>query len=576
MRELVAAVPDPMAWATRRAWELALGGGEPTPWDDALSEPHALGWLYQALGEDARNASFARHTRDEAKHADATSTTQLFTPRWVADWLVASAAEVTQFATVLDPACGAGQMLLAAAVHMVDRGEEPAAVFGNLRGVDLDAGLVDVCRTNLKIAAARALGGRDIEVEAAIARNVRCGDGLFDPLEPADLVLANPPYMGSRSMPPELKERLRAEYPDAFHDLYLAFVARCAALSRGASGILAQQTLWYLRRFQALRARLLDEGTLARVLHLGHGVFDALQGEKATVMAWVWLSRAGRDARAPMVVDVRSARGGAAKREATLDAVPEVLDLESLSKLPGRPLAYWVAAPLLASFGDGPRVGDIADVPGRQNKTGRNAEFVRAVADVDPAELRRADFLHPDGPEDGRWVHYSKGGPYSPWWGNWEWVVDWSDEARAFYASNRTSNLLPREYWFREGLCYSDFGGRRFNARWMPRGCVFDMAGPAIFVEDDDPDVLAALLVVLNSTAARTILDALNPTLHFQVRDVRNLPVPFWSDEVVERLAGFGHELVRLAREGEDYAALEAQADRAVATLYGVDAGDAR
>jgi methylase of polypeptide subunit release factors len=520
---------------------------------DVFAEPHALGWLHQFLAEEARQRSFELHTSAEAKHTSAVTTTQLYTPRWVADWLAERCLDVAggEVESVLDPACGGGQMLLAAVAAMGSGSE----AFSRIRGIDLDPTAVDVCRRTLKIAAARAQGGRDPDVEAAIDRNVVVGDGLSEEIQPATVVLTNPPYMGSRSMPADLKARLKKRRP--FHlDLYLAFIRQCARLAERATGVLAQQTVWYLKRFEKARRWMLQQGRVTDFAHLGHGVFEALSGEKATVVAFVWEPDGEGSTR------FHDLRGAADKRGALLQSSPREMDAARLEALPASPMAFWLPDVLLDSFADGPRLADVAEVPGSQNKTGKNAKYVRAAADVDP--------------DDPRWVPYSKGGRFAPWWGNWDWVVDWSDEARAFYASNPTSNLLAEEYWFREGLCYSDFGGKSFNARWMPPGCVFDMAGPAIFVDEDDRDLLAALLVVLNSTVAREVFNALNPTLHFQVRDVRNLPLPRWDDATVARFADHGHQLVASTREAlrsgtlaDELLAQEFVADRLVAEAYG-------
>lgn len=573
MRQLAresASASDLLAEVESKMWTAA--GFAPGAADEVYGEPHALGWLHQYLGESDRQRSFADHTRREAKHLSATVSTQLFTPRWVADWLVRQSFEVLPDPqSVLDPACGGGQMLLAALDELLRRGVPAPEAVPRLWGIDLDPRAVAVCRTTLKIAAARAMGRRDAAVEAAVDRNVVCGDGLAEGVSPADVVVTNPPYMGARSMPPALRARLQEEFPLYHHDLYLAFVARCTALAEEACAILAQQTLWYLKRFEGARRDLLARGSLAAAAHLGHGVFEALTGEKATVMAWVWVP----EQRAPTRFwDLRDCSRDR-KREG-LGQKPTVLrDVAEFEAIPAAPLAFWLAPRLVKSFQGPTRLGDIADVPGSQNKTGRNSEYVRRASEISAHEIRRAPGLNDGGPETARWVYYSKGGRYAPWWGNWDWVVDWSDEARGFYASNPTSNLLDERFWYREGLCYSDFGGKTFNARWMPPGCLFDMAGPAIFVENDDHDALAALLVVLNSRPARELLNALNPTLHYQVRDVRNLPIPFWGPDSIELLAPLGHRLVDAARarELDEVAEAETRAETTVAELYGFELG---
>ncbi|MFB6375338.1 MAG: hypothetical protein ABEN55_19960, partial [Bradymonadaceae bacterium] len=224
------------------------------------------------------------------------------------------------------------------------------------------------------------------------------------------------------------------------------------------------------------------------------------------------------------------------------------LAVEELATIPGRPVSYWLPAPLRRQFAGTRRLGDVAEVPGCQNKTGANREYVREWREVsaDAIEWRPMEAEPGEGPrtleprEGTRWYFYSKGGRYAPWWGNWENVVDWSEEARAFYDENSTSNLLPARFRFREGICYTDFGGRTFNARWMPAGCLFDMAGPAIFPDlggDAPRRELFAMLAVLNSRPVAMLLNGLNPSIHYQITDLRRLPLPEWDAETGRRLA---------------------------------------
>ena len=96
------------------------------------------------------------------------------------------------------------------------------------------------------------------------------------------------------------------------------------------------------------------------------------------------------------------------------------------------------------------------------------------------------------------------------------------------------------------------------------------MAGPAIFVEEDDEALLYGLMVILNSSVARAILDALNPSLHTQVRDLRRLPVP--DTETIRTFESVGRRLVQLVRDDETADVLrdaEHEADLAVCALYG-------
>jgi methylase of polypeptide subunit release factors len=555
----------------------------------AAGEAHALGWLHQHVGAPARRASQAAHHHREAKHPAQETTTQLYTPRWVADILVERSLRARRSeepSTWFDPAVGGGQMLLAAAdaIHRQTPDIEPEEVARRLSGCDIDPRAVQVARTGLKLHFAERFGRRDPAAEAILDRQVCQADGLIDDAPERvggnrpDIVLTNPPYMGSRSMPEPLKARLRDGFRPYHRDLYAAFIDRCHDLSDDVVAVLAQQTIWYLKRFAAARRDLLKRGGLKDFVHLGTGVFRTLSGEKANVVAFVQTVGSLDDAQAPPktdFVDLRDIEGADEKRRAYAQSDHrQRISVDDFSKMPGQPMAHGCPAVLRKTFG-GRRLTDIADVPGSQNKTGDNGTYLRSWRDVDASTLHTEpmdiepslDAADPVGTSDAgpdasnaRWYFYSKGGRYAPWWGNWDSVIDWSDSARNFYRDNGTSNLLAPEYRFREGLCYTDFGGADFNARWMPPGCLFDMAGPAIFPNSDwleegqdSRSRLFALLALLNSSPVRRLLNAMNPSLHYQVSDLRELPVPAWDAQTERRLADGAIELIR------GYRALAAQ-----------------
>jgi hypothetical protein len=107
---------------------------------------------------------------------------------------------------------------------------------------------------------------------------------------------------------------------------------------------------------------------------------------------------------------------------------------------------------------------------------------------------------------------------------------------------------LSHNYWYREGITWSDLGGQKFCARWLPPGGAFDMAGPSAFVPDDAPGGLWFWLGLLNSAVARALLNARNATLHYQIGDVRRLPLPPSLDDAarLSHIAELAYEAVQL------------------------------
>jgi len=148
---------------------------------------------------------------------------------------------------ILDPACGCGAFLLAAAERLL-RGagaEAPGTVLariaGSLCGLDIDPLAAVSARVLLaeRLAPWISEALREAGADAVPLPRVAIGDFLDGPpLEGEfDLVAGNPPYLESKRMPAEMKQRLRRDHPHSARgafDLYLPFLA--AALDRVAGG----------------------------------------------------------------------------------------------------------------------------------------------------------------------------------------------------------------------------------------------------------------------------------------------------------------------------------------------------
>lgn len=189
-------------------------------------------------------------------------------------------------------------------------------------------------------------------------------------------------------------------------------------------------------------------------------------------------------------------------------------DARGFGVIPGSPIAYWVGQGMLSAFRNGESIVGFSDYTGSQNKTGDNNRFLRMCWEVSTSGIGR----------NKTWAFYSKGGDFRRWYGNLNCVVRTRQDDFDFYAHNPGSNLLMKKYWFEPGITYTMLTSGKPNFRSYPNIGGFDMAGPTICGLGQRQDWCLAFL---NTSIAASMLDAINPTLNLQVKDIKALPFIF-------------------------------------------------
>ncbi len=103
------------------------------------------------------------------------------------------------------------------------------------------------------------------------------------------VVVANPPYMGSKGMNGHLSTWAKENYPNSKSDLFAMFIERNLDLTvkGGAVAMITMQSWMFISSFEALRSRILNQHTILSMAHLGARAFDSIGGEVVSTTAFV-------------------------------------------------------------------------------------------------------------------------------------------------------------------------------------------------------------------------------------------------------------------------------------------------
>lgn len=246
-----------------------------------------------------------------------------------------------------------------------------------------------------------------------------------------DVVVTNPPYMGSSGMDKKLSSYVKKHFPNSKADMFAVFIEVCGRLTNnnGLYGMITQQSWMFLSSFEKLRRELQKTATV-NMVHLGARAFDEMSGGVVQTTAFVKLNNNIFSLRGIYVrlVDVNGENNQKNRLLKELSAnkstiMYNVSNSEFL-KIPGFPIAYWVSNNILDNFSKGTTLNEICDFPGSQHKTADNDKYLRCWYEINYNDFGK------------NWIPYVKGGPFRKWYGNLLLVVDWSKEAKEFYKNN--------------------------------------------------------------------------------------------------------------------------------------------
>lgn len=328
------------------------------------------------------------------------------------------------------------------------------------------------------------------------------------------VVVTNPPYMGSSGMNAKLSDFVNKNYPDGKSDLFAIFIERCnqMVVCNGINCMVTMQSWMFLSSFKKIREKCLRNKTITNLMHMENMVMGIAFGTAVTAF---------RNNHIPLYKGTYNH----IKYKDIVDDEPKEFPIkvnrfaqvttDNFSKIPGSPVAYWVSDSFFNAFEVAPPMEKLADIKvGLQ--TGNNDLFLKLWHEINYLQIA---FDSEDG-HNVKYVPHNKAGAYRKWYGNMDYVVNWSNDGKKIKACKgaRPQNV---SYYFKSGYSWSDVSSGALGCRFWPSGSIFDTCAPTIFPKTESK----YLFGLVNSRIGQYIMNILSPTIHYTAGSMMKIPV---------------------------------------------------
>lgn len=338
------------------------------------------------------------------------------------------------------------------------------------------------------------------------------------------VVIANPPYMGGGNMNARLGTWLKDSYPNSKSDLFAAFIERGfeLVLKSGYSAMVTMESWMFLSSYEKLRNHLLNKKTILTAVHmpyLGKGgtsmgisfgtiaaIFKNLHLENFLGHFSYVRYYETDEFFVPLEFPVKN------ERLATASAA-------DFKQIPGSPIAYWINQAVRNAFVNFPRI-DESGAAASGIQTSDNERFLKLWYEVSKDTICSNLESFENAPNQKCYVPHNKGGEFRRWYGNQEYLLDWSYKGQAAKSFDKFQEK-NMHLQMKEAATWSHTSSGTFSVRYSPSGRSFNVEGP-VYIHSKDIKFGVGLLA---SKVCLYFMGLLNPTMHFLVGSVQSLPV---------------------------------------------------
>jgi type II restriction/modification system DNA methylase subunit YeeA len=371
-----------------------------------------------------------------------------------------------------------------------------------------------------------------------------------------DVVVANPPYMGSGYQNPEIKDYLKQNFKGYERDLFSVFIMRNMLFSRdnGELGFMTPFVWMFISKYQLLRENLIDNVNISTLVQLEYSAFD---GATVPICTFTFTKQHFKDHKGSYI-RLSDFPGSKNQGPKVLEAIKDKncgwfyeTNSDDFKKVPGNPIAYWAPKQIFDAFIEFSPVSDFLE-PREGLTTGNNDKHVRFWFEVSNQKIGYNCSRETARNSNVKWFPYNKGGELRKWFGNDLYIINWLNDG---YELQTTKHPTSDRIWahnfnldfiFKRCISWSDITSKGLSVRYFPDGYLIDNTGLSAYEKQKINNAFSITLSLGNSNVGDYFSKLINPTMHFKSGDFARLPLCLGKNE--EELTSLSERAVEIAQ----------------------------
>ena len=491
------------------------------------------------------------------------SHTQFFTEKYMIKYLVNNIASIIDADKILDPCSGGGNFLVECLEVLCVNNKEKCTelkvveMSKKLYGYDIDAAITRIAVVNIRIRALSILNkygkNASLVIWNKVTPNIFCAiekdttvgslakdnrmvkNVLTEEIEEhnnalgnASVVVTNPPFASIKGMQMKQKMFLKEFYPLSKCDTCVSFMEAISEMlcPDGICGIVSQNAWMYLKSFEQVREKFVENYNFYNIVNLGSGAFIDLSGEKSNVSLLIFGKNASERRKQRITVQNLSMDLLSEKIEKIENGSDTfVISQSELNGANGFVLSKHSTIDLENASKE---LYSSVAVPMQGTSTGNSKELVGYF------------WSHFN---DKEWIPVSNGGGYCRWEGLNNCVVKWGKDGEYIKTQNGSA-LRNVKYFDVTQLVFSDTGTAGLNVRVLLKDQIFIASGPGIRVLSGNE---YAHMAFLNSRVAANYIRTISPKLTIAAGYIGRVPIKksIFTSAILERNAKLCVDLKR-------------------------------